>query len=170
MCSAKYMMHLSLGRITRIKQGASPLPLSSIKRRASRQITLGGIHIGGKAPVVVQSMTNTPTKDVAATVHQIKRLTSAGCEIVRVAVPDMESAIALKEIKTQISLPIIADIHFDYRLALAESWQYWGKEKGKGGCQRSTRSSCSHKDRSECRLIEQIYPEDPRPSNARGHG
>jgi (E)-4-hydroxy-3-methylbut-2-enyl-diphosphate synthase len=95
------------------------VPLSSLKRRASKQITLGGIPIGGGAPVVVQSMTSTPTKDVVATVNQIKRLTYAGCEIIRVAIPDMESAAALKEIKAQISLPIIADIHFDYRLALA---------------------------------------------------
>jgi (E)-4-hydroxy-3-methylbut-2-enyl-diphosphate synthase len=95
------------------------LPLTVMKRRASRQITLGGVSIGGGAPVVVQSMTNTPTKDTAATVHQIKQLTYAGCEIVRVAVPDIESALALKEIKAHVSLPIIADIHFDYRLALA---------------------------------------------------
>jgi (E)-4-hydroxy-3-methylbut-2-enyl-diphosphate synthase len=90
-----------------------------MKRRVSRQITLGGISIGGESPVVVQSMTNTQTKDVAATVHQIRRLIYAGCEIVRVAVPDIESAIALKQIRAKVSVPIIADIHFDYRLALA---------------------------------------------------
>lgn len=90
-----------------------------MNRRTSRQITLGGISIGGDAPVVVQSMTNTPTQDVVATVRQIKRLTYAGCELVRIAVPDIQSAAALKEIKAQVSLPIIADIHFDYRLALA---------------------------------------------------
>jgi (E)-4-hydroxy-3-methylbut-2-enyl-diphosphate synthase len=93
--------------------------MAFMKRRATRQITVGGIPIGGQAPVVVQSMTNTQTKDTAATVHQIKQLTYAGCEIVRVAVPDIESARALKEIKAQVSLPIIADIHFDHRLALA---------------------------------------------------
>jgi len=90
-----------------------------MNRRESRQIILGGIPIGGNAPVVVQSMTSTLTKDVAGTVLQIKQLDHAGCEIVRVAVPDMESATAVKEIKDQVSLPIIADIHFDYRLALA---------------------------------------------------
>jgi len=90
-----------------------------MKRRFSRQITLGGISIGGDSPIVVQSMTNTQTKDVPATVHQIKRLTYAGCELVRVAIPDMESATALRQIKSHISLPIIADIHFDYRLAMA---------------------------------------------------
>ena len=90
-----------------------------MKRRFSRQITIGGVKIGGGAPVVVQSMSNTPTQDVAATVKQIDRLTTAGCELVRLAVPDMKAACAIKEIKSQVSLPIIADIHFDFKLALA---------------------------------------------------
>ena len=90
-----------------------------MKRRFSKQITIGGVKIGDGAPVVVQSMTSTPTQDVAATVKQIDRLTAAGCELVRLAVPDMKAASALREIKAQVSLPIIADIHFDYRLALA---------------------------------------------------
>jgi (E)-4-hydroxy-3-methylbut-2-enyl-diphosphate synthase len=90
-----------------------------MKRRFSRQINIGGVKVGGEAPVVVQSMTNTPTQDVAATVKQIDRLARAGCELVRLAVPDMEAASALKEIKSQVSIPIIADIHFDYKLALA---------------------------------------------------
>jgi len=90
-----------------------------MNRRISRQINLGRISIGGEAPVAVQSMTNTQTKDTASTVRQIKQLAYAGCEIVRVAVPDLESAKALNEIKAQVSLPIIADIHFDHRLALA---------------------------------------------------
>ena len=90
-----------------------------MKRRFSRQINVGGVKIGGGAPVVVQSMTNTPTQDVDATVKQIDRLSSAGCEIVRLAVPDMEAASALREIKVRVSIPIIADIHFDYHLALA---------------------------------------------------
>jgi (E)-4-hydroxy-3-methylbut-2-enyl-diphosphate synthase len=90
-----------------------------MKRRFSIQITIGGVKIGGGDPVVVQSMTNTPTQDVAATVKQIDRLATAGCELVRLAVPDMKAASALREIKSQVSLPIIADIHFDYRLALA---------------------------------------------------
>ena len=90
-----------------------------MKRRISKQIDIGGVKIGGKTPVVVQSMTNTPTQDVAATVKQIDRLARAGCEIVRLAVPDMEAALALRKIKPQISIPFIADIHFDYKLALA---------------------------------------------------
>ncbi|HCJ78950.1 MAG TPA: 4-hydroxy-3-methylbut-2-en-1-yl diphosphate synthase [Desulfotomaculum sp.] len=77
------------------------------------------MQVGGNAPVIVQSMTNTDTCDVAATVAQVKILTAAGCEIVRVAVPDARAVEALAEIKKQISIPLVADIHFDYRLALA---------------------------------------------------
>jgi (E)-4-hydroxy-3-methylbut-2-enyl-diphosphate synthase len=90
-----------------------------MKRRPSRPGSLGGVGIGGGAPVVVQSMTKTPTQDVDATVKQIEDLRSVGCELVRVAVPDLEAASALGKIRSQVSLPIIADIHFDYRLALA---------------------------------------------------
>ena len=90
-----------------------------MKRRISKQIDIGGVKIGGEAPVVVQSMTNSQTQDVAATVKQIDRLAQAGCELVRLAVPDMEAALALRKIKPQISIPFIADIHFDYKLALA---------------------------------------------------
>ncbi|MGI9952020.1 flavodoxin-dependent (E)-4-hydroxy-3-methylbut-2-enyl-diphosphate synthase [Moorellaceae bacterium AZ2] len=89
-----------------------------VKRRITRRIYVGKVAVGGGAPVVVQSMTNTDTRDVAATVAQIRRLEAAGCEIVRVAVPNREAARALRAIKAQISLPLIADIHFDYRLAL----------------------------------------------------
>lgn len=110
------------------------------KRYATRQIKLGNIKIGGDAPITVQSMTNTYTQDVDATVSQIKRLYDAGCEVVRVAVPDMEAANAIRKIKNRlkelnsdgigneiyeknsgINIPIIADIHFDYRLAIASA-------------------------------------------------
>ncbi len=87
-------------------------------RRKTRQIKVGNVLIGGGAPVVVQSMTNTDTRDVSATVDQIKRLEEAGCEIVRVAVPDTEAVTALAEIRKAINIPLIADIHYDYRLAL----------------------------------------------------
>ena len=86
--------------------------------RNSRQINLGGIKVGGGAPVTVQSMTKTDTRDVAATVAQIKSLERAGCDIVRIAVPDMEAAKSLGKIKRQTRIPIVSDIHFDYRLAL----------------------------------------------------
>ena len=87
-------------------------------RRKTRQIKVGNVLIGGNAPVVVQSMTNTDTSDVSATVGQIKRLEDAGCEIVRVAVPDTDAAAAIADIRNSIHIPLIADIHFDYRLAL----------------------------------------------------
>ena len=83
-----------------------------------REVNVGGVKIGGESPVSIQSMTNTDTRDVASTVEQIKRLQTAGCEIIRVAVPDMEAAEAVREIKKQIKIPLVCDIHFDYRLAL----------------------------------------------------
>ena len=89
-----------------------------IQRRKTRRIKLGDVEIGGHAPIAVQSMTNTDTQDVQATVAQIRRLEQAGCEVVRVAVPDTASAAAVSRIKERITIPLIADIHFDYRLAL----------------------------------------------------
>lgn len=89
-----------------------------ITRKRTKQITLGGVKIGGGAPVVVQSMTNTDTRDVKATVGQINKLAEAGCEVVRVAVLNKEAAAALDKIKKGITIPLIADIHFDHRLAL----------------------------------------------------
>jgi (E)-4-hydroxy-3-methylbut-2-enyl-diphosphate synthase len=88
------------------------------KRRPTKQIKIGHLKIGGKSPVVVQSMTKTDTRDVASTVSQIKRLESAGCEAVRVAVLNSEAADSIKVIKKRINIPLIADVHFDYRLAL----------------------------------------------------
>ncbi|MCF8095902.1 MAG: flavodoxin-dependent (E)-4-hydroxy-3-methylbut-2-enyl-diphosphate synthase [Desulfobacteraceae bacterium] len=94
------------------------MPLA-IKRKNTRQIRVGSLNIGGGAPIAVQSMTNTQTADISATVSQIRRLEEAGCEIIRVAVPDREAADAVTAIKKQIFIPLIADIHFDYRLAVA---------------------------------------------------
>jgi (E)-4-hydroxy-3-methylbut-2-enyl-diphosphate synthase len=88
------------------------------KRRLSKTISIGDVTIGGGAPIVVQSMTKTKTADAIATIAQINELTAYGCELVRVAVPDAEAAAALSAIKKGISIPLIADIHFDYRLAL----------------------------------------------------
>ena len=87
-------------------------------RRISKQIDVGGVKVGGDAPVVVQSMTKTDTRDVEATVLQIREMEEAGCEIARCAVPDMDAALALAEIKRQSNIPIVADIHFHYQLAL----------------------------------------------------
>ena len=83
-----------------------------------KQIQVGGLPVGGGAPVSIQSMTNTPTHDVEATVAQIRRLAAAGCQIVRVAVPNLAAAKAVGKIKEAIDLPLVVDIHFDYRLAL----------------------------------------------------
>ena len=90
-----------------------------ITRRTTRRIHLGSVAIGGGAPIAVQSMTNTLTDDVEATVRQINELARAGCEIIRVAVPEMAAARALTAIRDQIAIPLIADIHFDARLAVA---------------------------------------------------
>jgi len=91
---------------------------SPIKRRKSRQIMVGNVPVGGDAPISVQSMTNTETTDVAATVEQIRRIQLAGADIVRVSVPTMEAAEAFGEIRKQVNIPLVADIHFDYRIAL----------------------------------------------------
>tara|TARA_Y100000310_G_scaffold55292_2_gene50709 strand:- start:175 stop:1221 length:1047 start_codon:yes stop_codon:yes gene_type:complete len=88
-------------------------------RRISKPIKIGDVTIGGGARIIVQSMTNTDTSDTRSTIYQIKQLEECGCEVIRVAVPDMQAAQALAEIKERISIPLIADIHFDYRLALA---------------------------------------------------
>ena len=88
------------------------------KRRKTRQIMVGDVAIGGGAPISVQSMTNTETTDVKATVEQIYRLEKAGVDIVRVSVPTMDAADAFKSIRAQIKTPLVADIHFDYRIAL----------------------------------------------------
>src|SRR5689334_4435521 len=91
---------------------------SPIKRRESRKIWVGNVPVGGDAPIAVQSMTNSDTNDVAATVAQINRLEAAGVDIVRVSVPDMDAAEAFGKIKQLVKVPLVADIHFDYRIAL----------------------------------------------------
>ncbi|MCJ8169197.1 flavodoxin-dependent (E)-4-hydroxy-3-methylbut-2-enyl-diphosphate synthase [Atopomonas sediminilitoris] len=91
---------------------------SPIKRRLSRKIWVGSVPVGGDAPIAVQSMTNTETCDVAATVGQIERLEQAGADIVRVSVPSMEAAEAFGQIKQRVNVPLVADIHFDYKIAL----------------------------------------------------
>ncbi len=93
------------------------------QRYPTKKIRVGDVEVGGDAPISVQSMTFSNTRNVKATVEQIRRLHFAGCDIVRVAVPEMEDALALKQIKKQISLPLVADIHFHYKLALeAAKW------------------------------------------------
>ncbi len=94
------------------------LPTYTVKRRKSRQIMVGNVPVGGDAPISVQSMTNTKTDDVAATVAQIQALEAVGADIVRVSVPDMVAAEAFGLIKQQVNVPLVADIHFDYKIAL----------------------------------------------------
>ncbi len=91
---------------------------TTILRKATRKVRVGNLFIGGDAPITIQSMTNTKTSDAGATISQILKLQEAGCEIIRVAVPDLAAAQAIAEIKKAISIPLVADIHFDYRLAI----------------------------------------------------
>lgn len=93
-------------------------PVYKIKRRKSRQIMVGNVAIGGDAPIAVQSMTNTETTDIASTVNQIKSLEAVGADIVRVSVPTMDAAEAFGEIRKQVNVPLVSDIHFDYKIAL----------------------------------------------------
>lgn len=90
-----------------------------MERHKTREVRIGNVAIGGEHPIAIQSMTNTRTEDAAATAAQIAGLTQAGCEIIRCAVPTMEAARSLAEIKKQITVPLVADIHFDYKLAIA---------------------------------------------------
>src|SRR5499427_10912043 len=93
-------------------------PYRDIIRRKSRQVMVGKVPVGGDAPITVQSMTNTLTHDVKATVEQVQALEAAGADIVRVSCPDQESALALKDIVRQVQVPIVADIHFHYKRAI----------------------------------------------------
>ncbi len=97
--------------------------MTKIKREKKRTVEFGGVKIGGNNPILIQSMTNTDTKDLRATLKQIKELEKAGCEIIRVSVPDIASAKNIKRIKEKINIPLVADIHFDSRLAI-ESMNY----------------------------------------------
>lgn len=90
----------------------------SYERRKTREVSVGTVKIGGENPISIQSMTNTDTRDADATIAQIKRLEEAGCDIVRVAVPDIKAAKNIAKIKSSVNIPIIADIHFDYKLAI----------------------------------------------------
>lgn len=99
-----------------MSQGARELP--PIQRRKTRPLSIGGVTVGGEAPIRIQSMCVTPTHDVEATVDQIQKLTEAGCEIVRVACPKEEDARSLGKIRSRIKIPLVADIHFHYKLAL----------------------------------------------------
>ena len=91
---------------------------SVIKRKKTRKIWVGDVPVGGNSPISVQSMTNTDTDDVVSTVKQIHQLQDAGADIVRVSVPTLEAAESFKKIRTQVNIPLVSDIHFDYKIAL----------------------------------------------------
>ena len=101
-----------------IDKGILAHDLMSMKKRKTRRVWVGNVAVGGGAPISVQSMTKTNTRDVSSTIRQIKKLQKAGCEIIRVAVQDTDAVKALPQIKQKINIPLVADIHFDYRLAL----------------------------------------------------
>lgn len=127
-----------------------------MSRANTRVVKIGDRVIGGGNPILIQSMTNTKTEDVEATVKQIQALTEAGCDIIRCAVPTMEAARALSEIKKQISIPLVADIHFDYRLAIARS----KTEPIKSASTRAT--SQPRPDPGGCRCSKRTPDSDPR--------
>lgn len=89
-----------------------------MKRKETKKVKVGSLYVGGDAPISIQSMNNTDTRDISATIAQIKNFENAGCDITRCAVPDLDAAEALKEIVNNVNIPVVADIHFDYRLAL----------------------------------------------------
>ena len=125
-------------------------------RNETRSIRVGTLSIGGDAPVTVQTMCNTKTWDVEATVAQIRAMRSAGADIVRLAVPDEQSALAIDRIKEQVDVPLVADIHFDYRLALmcAERGTRQHRRSGEcqGGCGRLPGAPYSDPHRGQRRL------------------
>ena len=118
-------------------------PFALAPRRKSRPVHVGDVKVGGDAPVIVQTMTNTDTADAEATIEQIARLANAGAEIVRVAVPDRRAADALPDIISRTPVPLIADIHFDHRLALAPGelrpWPLRSRTRAKPRSRSSTR-------------------------------
>ena len=144
--------------------------------KITKQIKIRDVLVGGGAPIAVQSMTNTDTRDAKATLAQIRALADAGCDIVRCAVPDMQAAEALREICAGSPLPVVADIHFDYRLALAAIES--GVDKIRlnpgniGGADREggkgTPSADPH--RRKLRLGGEAHPREIRRPDTRGHG
>ena len=113
------MIFIIIGEIYCLhKKSSSDKGFDVNKRRATKPVYVGDVKVGGGSDITVQSMTKTDTRDVKATVQQIKELEEVGCEIIRCAVPDMEAAKAIRDIKQQISIPLISDIHFHYQLAL----------------------------------------------------
>ncbi|MBU2323395.1 MAG: flavodoxin-dependent (E)-4-hydroxy-3-methylbut-2-enyl-diphosphate synthase, partial [Gammaproteobacteria bacterium] len=144
---------------------------SPITRRVSRKIWVGSVPVGGDAPIAVQSMTNTDTNDVAATVAQVRRLQDAGADIVRISVPDMDAAEAFGRIKQQVSVPLVADIHFDYQIALRVAelgvdclrinpGNIGREDRVRGGGRGGARQRHSDSYRGECRFAGKGFAEE----------
>ena len=147
----------------------------------TKVIQIGDRVIGGGNPILIQSMCNTKTEDVTATVAQILKLEQAGCDIIRVAVPTLEAAAALKEIKKQIHIPLVADIHFDYRLAIAamengadkiriNPGNIGNKERVKAVVDRAKELHISHSSRCKQRLSGKRSDRKIRRRHCRGAG
>ena len=154
---------------------------SPIQRRRSRQIQVGSVPIGGDAPIAVQSMTNTNTCDVAATVAQIEAIVDAGADLVRVSVPTMEAADAFGKIREQVAVPLVADVHFDHKIALKVielgvdclriNPGNIGREDRVRVCGLIlSRSRCPDSDWCECRFARERVTKKVRRANARCPG
>jgi (E)-4-hydroxy-3-methylbut-2-enyl-diphosphate synthase len=133
-----------------------------MKRRKTREVKIGDLIVGGEHAISVQSMTTTKTHDITATLKEVERLEEAGCQIIRITVPDQPAADALYEIKKRMNVPLVADIHFNYRMALEavdagadkiriNPGNIGGKKTGERSVEKSERSQPSHPDRRECR-------------------
>ena len=153
----------------------------NIQRRKTRRLVIGTVPVGNGAPIAIQSMTNTDTRDTEATVRQIRRLERAGCEIIRVGVPSMDAARNLNSIKKRIRIPLVADIHFDHRLALEALRQ--GADglrlnpgnigfscQSAGGDSSRCRTGCPNTNWCEFGLSREEIPAEIRRSNSRSNG
>ena len=149
--------------------------------KITKQIKISDVLVGGGAPIAVQSMTNTDTRDAQATLAQIRALADAGCDIVRCAVPDMQAAEALREICANSPLPVVADIHFDYRLALAaiesgvdkirlNPGNIGGADRVQAVVKAAKGTPSANPHRRKLRLGGEAHPGEIRRPDTRGHG
>ena len=151
------------------------------ERKKTRQILVGKVKMGGGAPVTIQSMLNTPAEDFAASVEQAKRLEAAGCEIIRAAIPNLQSVPLIEHLKKAVSVPIVADIHFDYRLALEavaagvdkvriNPGNIGDEDRGAPGCAVLQASQCPHPCGGQLRQLGKAHPGKVRPPHRAGDG
>jgi len=152
-----------------------------MKRRKTREVKIGDLIVGGEHSISVQSMTTTKTHDITATLKEVERLEEAGCQIIRITVPDQPAANALYEIKKRMNVPLVADIHFNYRMALEavdagadkiriNPGNIGGKKRVKKVLEKSEGSQPSHSDRRECRQPRKRFDRKIWLSHRRSHG